>query len=67
MCCAVYPLSRATRFVILRTLGGDVGSLVSRNKEFASNLQKAVEQAFVVRARQPLPAEVSQQMGEKIQ
>jgi hypothetical protein len=26
---------------------------MSRNKEFVSNVQKAVEQAFVVRARQP--------------
>jgi len=25
----------------------------TRNKEFVSNVQKAVEQAFVVRARQP--------------
>jgi Family of unknown function (DUF6232) len=39
--------------LILRTSSGDVGAVTSRNKEFVSNLQKAVEQAFVVRARQP--------------
>jgi len=39
--------------VVLRTSGGDVDAVVSRNKEFVSNVQKAVEQAFAVRARQP--------------
>jgi len=39
--------------LILRTSGGDVDAVTSRNKEFVSNLQKAVEQAFFVRARQP--------------
>jgi hypothetical protein len=39
--------------LVLRTSSGDVDAIVSRNKEFVSNLQKAVEQAFVVRARQP--------------
>jgi hypothetical protein len=53
--------------VVLRTSSGDVDAVISRNKEFVSNVQKAVEQAFVVRARQPLAPEVSQQMGEKIQ
>jgi hypothetical protein len=38
--------------LVLRTSGGDVDAVVSRNKEFVSNVQKAVEQAFVVRARQ---------------
>ena len=53
--------------LVLRTSGGDVEAVISRNKEFVSNLQKAVEQAFVVRAREPLPPEVSQRVGEKIQ
>ncbi len=53
--------------LVLRTTSGDVDALISRNMEFVSNLQKAVEQAFVIRARQPLSPEVSQQMGEKIQ
>ena len=39
--------------LVLRTSGGDVKALTSRNKEFVSNVQKALEQAFVVRARQP--------------
>jgi Family of unknown function (DUF6232) len=39
--------------LVLRTSSGDVDAVVSRNKEFVSDLQKAVEQAFVVRARQP--------------
>jgi len=39
--------------LVLRTSGGDVDAVISRNKEFISNVQKAVEQAFVVRARQP--------------
>ncbi len=39
--------------LVLRTSSGDVDAVVSRNKEFVSNVQKAVEQAFVVRARQP--------------
>ena len=39
--------------LVLGTSGGDVEAIVSRNKEFVSNVQKAVEQAFVVRARQP--------------
>jgi Family of unknown function (DUF6232) len=38
--------------LVLRTSGGDVDAVVSRNREFVSNVQKAVEQAFVVRARQ---------------
>jgi aryl-alcohol dehydrogenase-like predicted oxidoreductase len=48
--------------LVLRTSSGDVEAVISRNREFVSNLQKAVEQAFVVRARQPLSPEVSQQM-----
>jgi hypothetical protein len=40
--------------LVLRTSGGDVDALVSRNKDFVSNVQKALEQAFVVRARSPL-------------
>jgi hypothetical protein len=39
--------------LVLRTSSGEVDAIVSRNKEFVSNVQKAVEQAFVVRARQP--------------
>jgi hypothetical protein len=47
----VWP--RRVYVLILRTSGGDVDALMSREKEFVSNVQKAVEQAFVVRARQP--------------
>jgi len=43
--------------LILRTSSGDVDAVISRNKEFVSNLQKAVEQAFVVRAREPSASE----------
>jgi hypothetical protein len=39
--------------LVLRTSSGDVDAIVSRNKEFVSNVQKSVEQAFIVRARQP--------------
>jgi hypothetical protein len=38
--------------LVLRTSSGDVDAIMSRNKEFVSNVQKAVAQAFVVRARQ---------------
>ncbi|TMK09861.1 MAG: hypothetical protein E6G75_20825 [Alphaproteobacteria bacterium] len=58
---------RRVYVLVLRTSSGDVEAVISRNREFVSNLQKAVEQAFVVRARQPLSPEVSKQMGEKIQ
>jgi hypothetical protein len=40
--------------LVLRTSGGDVEALISRNKDFVSNVQKALEQAFVARARSPL-------------
>ena len=43
--------------LILRASSGDVDAVTSRNKEFVSNLQKAVEQAFVVRAREPSVSE----------
>jgi Family of unknown function (DUF6232) len=43
--------------LILRTSSGDVDAVTSRDKEFVSNLQKAVEQAFVVRAREPSVSE----------
>jgi hypothetical protein len=39
--------------LVLRTSSGDVDAIMSRHKEFVSNVQKAVEQAFVVRATQP--------------
>ena len=39
--------------LMLRTSGGDVDALTSRNREFVSNIQKALEEAFAVRARQP--------------
>ena len=39
--------------LVLRISSGHVDAVTSRNKEFVSNLQKAVEQAFVVRAREP--------------
>jgi len=44
--------------LVLRTSSGEVDAIVSRNKEFVSNVQKAVEQAFVVRARQPPVSEI---------
>jgi hypothetical protein len=40
--------------LVLRTSSGDVDAIMSRNKEFVSNVQKAVEQAFAVRASRPL-------------
>lgn len=43
---------RRVYVLVLRTSGGDVDAVISRNKEFVSNAQKAVEQAFVARARQ---------------
>jgi hypothetical protein len=43
--------------LILRTSGGDVDAVTSRNKDLVSNLQKAVEQAFVIRAREPSVSE----------
>ena len=39
--------------LLLRISSGEVNALTSRDKEFAYNVQKAIEQAFVVRARQP--------------
>jgi Family of unknown function (DUF6232) len=44
---------RRVYVLVLRTSSGDVDAIMSRNKEFVSNVQKAVEQAFAVRARQP--------------
>jgi hypothetical protein len=41
----------------------EVDAVTSRNKEFVSNLQKAVEQAFVVRARQPPVSEPGGSQG----
>jgi len=43
---------RRVYVLVLRISSGDVDAIVSRNGEFVSNVQKAVEQAFVVRARQ---------------
>jgi Family of unknown function (DUF6232) len=48
---------RRVYVLILRTSSGDVAAVTSRNKEFVSNLQKAVEQAFIVRAREPSVSE----------
>ena len=48
---------RRVYVLILRTSSGDVAVVTSRNKEFVSNLQKAVEQAFIVRAREPSVSE----------
>jgi Family of unknown function (DUF6232) len=44
---------RRVYVLVLRTSGGDVDAVSSRDREFIFNVQKAVEQAFVVRARQP--------------
>jgi hypothetical protein len=44
---------RRVYVLVLRTSSGDVDAVTSRNKEFVSNVQKAVEQAFVIRATQP--------------
>jgi len=38
---------RRVYVLVLRTSGGDVDAIMSRNKEFVSNVQKAVEQACV--------------------
>ena len=40
--------------LILRTSSGDVDALASPNKQFVANVQQALEQAFVVRARDPV-------------
>src|SRR6266550_3839967 len=44
---------RRVSVLVLRTSSGEVDAVMSRNKEFVFNVQKAVEQAFVVRARPP--------------
>jgi hypothetical protein len=36
--------------LVFRICSGEVDAVVSRNKEFVSNIQKAVEQAFLLRA-----------------
>jgi Family of unknown function (DUF6232) len=41
---------RRVYVLILSTSSGDVDAVTSRHKEFVSNLKKAIEQAFVVRA-----------------
>jgi Family of unknown function (DUF6232) len=41
---------RRVHVLILSTSSGDVDAVRSRDKEFVSNLKKAIEQAFVVRA-----------------
>src|SRR5262245_7974238 len=41
---------RRVHVLILSTSSGDVDAVTSRHKEFVSNLKKAIEQAFVVRA-----------------
>jgi Family of unknown function (DUF6232) len=43
---------RRVYVLVLRISSSDVDAIVSRNGEFVSDVQKAVEQAFVVRARQ---------------
>ena len=43
---------RRVYVLILRTSSGDVAAVMSHNKEFVYNLQKAVEQPFIVRARE---------------
>jgi hypothetical protein len=44
---------RRVYVLVLRTSGGGVDAVISRDREFVFNVQKAIEQAFVVRARQP--------------
>jgi hypothetical protein len=44
---------RRVYVLVSRTFSGDVDTVISRDKEFVSNVQKAVEEAFAVRARQP--------------
>jgi hypothetical protein len=39
--------------LLLRISSGEVNALTSRDKEFVYNVQKAIEQAFVVSTRQP--------------
>src|SRR5262245_43168218 len=48
---------RRVYVLILRTSSGDVAAVTSNNKDFVYNLQKAVEQAFIVRAREPSAGE----------
>jgi hypothetical protein len=52
--------------LILRISSGAVEALTSRDKGFVFNVQKAIEQAFVVRARQldlPQPRETGAESG----
>jgi hypothetical protein len=42
---------RRVYVLVLTTSSGEADAVMSRNKEFVFNVQKAVEQAFVVRAR----------------
>ena len=44
---------RRIYILVLRTSSGEIDAILSGNEEFISNLQKAVEQAFVVRAMEP--------------
>jgi hypothetical protein len=47
----VWP--KRVHVLLLRISSGEVDAFTSRDKEFVFNVQKAIEQAFVVRARQP--------------
>src|SRR5262245_14328396 len=49
---------RRVHVLLLRTSSGEVDVVTSRHKEFCSNLKKAVEQAFVIRAGEPYVTEV---------
>jgi Family of unknown function (DUF6232) len=42
---------RRVYVLVLRTSGGDLDAVISRNREFVCNVQKAIERAFVIRAR----------------
>src|SRR5262249_6086054 len=47
----IWPLRVSV--LVLRTSSGEVGANGLSKQTYVSNVQKAVEQAFVVRARQP--------------
>lgn len=58
----VWP--RRVYILALRTSAGEIDAAISGNKEFIFNLQKAVEQAFVVRAMERPISETERPVSE---
>jgi hypothetical protein len=51
--CLQFVWPRHLYVLVLRTSSGDVDALTSRKKQLVSNVRQALEQAFMIRARQP--------------